>query len=30
MLSKTRDTPVDSPAPGDTITGPVSNGALGH
>ena len=30
MLSKTRSTPVDSPAPGvtpDTITGPVSNGS---
>jgi uncharacterized integral membrane protein len=30
MLSKTRSTPVNSPAPGvipDTITGPVSNGS---
>ena len=30
MLSKTRSTPVDSPAPGvipDTITGPVANGS---
>ncbi len=30
MLSKTRSTPVNSPAPGvvpDTVTGPVSNGS---
>jgi uncharacterized integral membrane protein len=27
MLAKTRDTPLDSPMPADTFTGPVSNGA---